>query len=177
MWSSNPEPALSRRTLIAFVLTAAALTGCGFSPMYARGGKAVAELSAIEIEVIEARIGQILRNELLDRLTPLGAPGDPRYRLEVTISESRSALAIQSDTSITRYNLRLSVGFTLFDSETGEELYQDSTLAIGSYNAVQSDFATLVARQDSTRRAARKAGEDIHTLLTIYFSRNHSFTG
>ena len=168
---------LSRRGLIASapILGAALLAGCGFSPMYARDSSAVAVLASIAVEPIEERIGQILRNELIDRLTPRGEPPSPRYRLLVTISRSRAALAIQSDTSITRYNLRLSVTFRLLDATTGDELYRDTTVAIGGYNAVQSDFATLVAEQDSTRRAARKAGEDIHTLLRVYFSREHAF--
>jgi LPS-assembly lipoprotein len=134
-------------------------------------------LAAITVEPIEDRIGQILRNELIDRLTPQGEPQNPRYRLHVTISESRAALAIQPDTSITRYNLKLYVEFSLLDAETGNELYRGTTVAIGSYNAVQSDFATLVAEQDSTRRAARKAGEDIHTLLSVYFSGEPTSSG
>lgn len=157
-------------------LGAMLLGGCGFSPVYGRNDYAAAELATIQVGQIEERIGQVLRNELIDRLTPQGEPGDPRYHLSVTITESRSPLAIQSDTSITRYNLRLNVGFSLLDSVTGEVLYDDTTVAIGSYNAVQSDFATLVAQQDSTRRAARKAGEDIHTLLSVYFARKHTFS-
>ncbi len=161
----------------ALIPGAALLAGCGFSPIYARSSATVAELAAIEVTMISGRIGQILRNELLDRLAPGGRAGDPRYRLEVTISQSRAALAIQSDTSVTRYNVRLTAAFALIDTASGEVLYDDSTIAIGSYNAVQSDFATLVAERDSTRRAARKAGEDIHTLLGVYFSREKPFTG
>lgn len=169
---------LARCRLVASapILAAMLLAGCGFSPMYARDSAAVAELAAVSVDPIEERIGQILRNELIDRLTPRGDPPSPRYHLNITITESRAALAVQSDTNITRFNLRLTVEFSLVDVATGEELYHDTTVAIGSYNAVQSDFATLVAEQDSTRRAARKAGEDIHTLLRVYFSREHTFS-
>ena len=157
----------------------AVLSACGFEPMYARrGGRDVAaDLAAIGIGAIPRRIGQILRNDLIERLTPRGEPREPRYRLRVEVSGPTTvALAIQPDNTITRYNLRLRVSFSLTDTRTGRVLYRDRTRTVGSYNAVRSDFATLTARDDTARRAAREASEEIRTLLGVFFARAKSTT-
>ncbi len=170
----------SRRAVLGHALPAAAalLAGCGFEPMY--GGRygrvTAAELAAISIDPIPETIGHFLRNDLIDRLSPTGEPERPLYRLLVQIAQSKESLAIQSDATITRFNLRLDVRFTLFDSDTGALLYQGRTRSVGSYNAVRSDFATLVAEQDTARRAAREASEEVRTLLAVYFTRRQSAT-
>ncbi len=154
------------------ILALAHLAGCGFRPMYGEGNReALAALAAIKVEPIQDRIGQILRNNLLDRLTPFGEPARPLYRLNVEISESQRGLAIEEDDETTRFNLRISASFKLFDASTGAAIYNGSTRAVGSYNAVQSDFATLFSEQDTARRAVDVVSDEIRTQLAAFFSR------
>ncbi len=170
----------SRRALLARALPAAAavLTGCGFEPMYAarHGRSTAAELAAINIEPIPDLIGQILRNDLIEQLSPAGEPERPLYRLRVVVRQSTQALAIQSDATITRYNLYLVVRFTLFDIASGAALYRGRSRSVSSYNAVRSDFATLSAEHDTARRAAREASVELRTLLAVFFLRRQSAT-
>lgn len=157
----------------ALVAGAAALSGCGFRPLYGRHGTdpAAVDLAAVRVDRISDRLGQILRNDLIERLTPLGEPADPRYRLSVRLREARTALAIQADSTITRFNLRIDVTFSLIDARSGKALYRGRTRAVGSYDAVRSDFATLTAEQDSARRTVREASEDIRGQLAAFFAR------
>ncbi len=172
----------SRRRLLGlgpvFVVLAAgvSLSGCGFQPMYGRrgGGRTVAALASIAVDPAADRLTQILRNDLIDRLTPRGAPAKPAYRLHLEVTRSTTALAIQPDATITRYNLRIDVLFRLSDTATGEVIHRGRTRAVGSYNAVRSDFATLSAELDSARRAARNASAEVHTLLGVFFDRLHA---
>ncbi len=167
----------TRRGMLAAVLgaTALGLAGCGFEPLYGRHNRpAIAHLAAVKIDPISDRIGQVLRNALLARMSPAGEPKRPLYRLQVTVSQSSSALAIQPDDSITRYNLRLTARFRLYDIASGRLLYKDSTTAVGSYNAVQSDFANLSAERDTATRAAEEASQEITILLALYFSRQEA---
>ena len=113
----------------------------------------------------------------MTRRSPAGERARPLYRLRVTISRSSSALAIQPDDSITRYNLRLTARFRLYEIATGRLLYKDATTAVGSYNAVKSDFANLSAERDTATRAARAASQEITTLLALYFSRREAAGG
>ena len=101
----------------------------------------------------------------------VGEPRRPLYRLRVELARSKAPLAIQLDSTVTRFNLRLDATFTLIDAPTGQALYRDRARAIGSYNAVRSDFATLTAEQDTERRGARELSEEIRTLLSVYLSR------
>lgn len=160
--------------MLAHALLATAVAACGFEPMYAPRGETnpLDELAAIRIEPARNRIEQLLRNDLLERLTPFGEPANPRYRLAFDVRQSSDALAIQPDTTITRFNLRIDVAFTLIDAETGAALYRGRTRAVGSYNAVRSDFATLAAEQDTARRTVREASEEVRTLLAVFFTQD-----
>ena len=168
----------SRRVLLGAALAASAplalaLPGCGFRPLYGDRGAdpGAVELAAVAVGPIADRLGQILRNDLTARLSPLGEPLQPRYRLKARLRQSSSSLAIQSDSSITRFDLRIDVSFTLIEIASGRALFQGKARAIGGYDAVQSDFATLTAEQDSARRTVREAADDIRTQLAVFFAR------
>ena len=150
------------------------LAGCGFRPLYGQrsdGGSTFAELEAIAIGPIPGRVGQILRNHLLDRLTPLGQQRQARYRLEVRLSKFKEGLAIKKDEAITRANLKLTADFVLHDPRSGDPMYQGRSRSTASFNLVRSDFANLVAEQDAERRAAREISDQIMTQLAVFFSR------
>lgn len=155
----------------------AALTlvaACGFRPLYgqrADGGSTFAELEAVTIGPIPGRVGQILRNHLLDRLTPRGQQVQARFRLDVRLSQAKESLAIKKDEEITRSNLKLTADFVLRDPSSGATLYSGQSRSTASFNLVRSDFANLIAEQDAQRRAAREISDQIMTQLAVYFTR------
>lgn len=162
----------SRRAALGFLV--AALGGCGLRPLYGRGSGGqvtVAALGAVAIGPIPGRLGQVLHNDLRDRINPQGAPGRPRYRLEVQVFRFKEGLAIKKDEEITRSNLRLTATFVLSDYRSGERLLEGSARSTGSFNLVRSDFANLVAERDAERRVAREISEQILTRLSLYFDR------
>ncbi|MCM0018613.1 MAG: hypothetical protein NBV67_01330, partial [Tagaea sp.] len=71
----------------ALVGLPAILAGCGFEPLHraTARGSAADSLAAIRIDPIADRSGQILRNYLLDRLSPRGTPARPDYVLRVRL--------------------------------------------------------------------------------------------
>ena len=167
---------LSRRRFFRLASASAAaflLLSCGFRPLYGPPGSdsAAVELAAIEIGLVSQRLDQILRNDLIERLTPFGEPAQPRYDLVIQSRKSSSALAIQSNRTITRYNLVVNASFVLRDRVNGQPLFRGSAGAVGSYDAVRSDFATLTAEQDSARRTVREVAEDIRAQLGAFFDR------
>ena len=159
---------------LALALLLLLLAGCGFRPLYgprAEGPSTAAELQSIVIDPIPGRLGQILRNDLMDRLTPKGRPAKPRYRLQVALTRFKEGLAIKKDEEITRSNLRLTATFVLNDLESGEAAFQGRSRSTASYNLVRSDFANLAAERDAERRAAGEIGDQIQTWLSVFFSR------
>jgi LPS-assembly lipoprotein len=156
------------------VLVASVLHGCGFRPLYGKSEintGVTQSLSQVSVDLIEDRIGQKLRNFLLDRLNPNGEPTHPRYALKVTTTSSRTDLGIERDETATRAILILNAEYLLLDNVTEEPLLQGSLQSTNSFNIVDSDFATLSAENDAQDRAAREISNDIKTRLGLYFSR------
>lgn len=150
-----------------------ALAGCGFHPLYGprKTSGTAAAIASIQIDLIKDRKGQVLRNFLLDRLSPNGAPTHPRYVLRVTLIESRQELGIRKDETATRANLRTVATFQLLKPGLNKPLFKGHSESTNSFNIVDSDFATLVAEGDARQRAARRLSDEIATRLAIYFDR------
>ncbi|MCE2509544.1 MAG: hypothetical protein J4G10_00955 [Alphaproteobacteria bacterium] len=160
------------------VATLLSLAACGFRPLHGHGGSAASgadsELALIKIEPIPDRLGQEFRNALLDRLTPMGVPSRPRYLLRVAATENIQELGIRKDETATRANLRLHVKYTLYDSTTRQPVFRSEKKTVGSYNILESDFATLAAEQDIRSRLIQKISDNIKTSLAIHLSRQNS---
>jgi LPS-assembly lipoprotein len=159
----------------AFVLAlCGALAGCNLRPLL-KDTEDVAvreELAAIELVGLGGRLGQLVRNALLDELNPTALQVPPRYRLAVRLGRSNSALAIQLDNTITRYNLTLVARFQLLDRTDNTELYRSTVRRIASYNVRRAPYATLAAELDAERRAAREISNEIRSLLAVQFARH-----
>ena len=156
----------------ALALALVVLAGCALEPLYgsrsskARGGG----VAAIEITPVKDRIGHIVRNHLIDGLTPAGQPTNPDYRLTFSIEQRKRPLLIQLDDTATRFNLTLRAEFSLAD-RGGTVIFRDTARATGSFNVVDSGFATVIAERDAAEEAARVLSEDILTLILLYFRR------
>ena len=152
----------------------AGLGACGFRPLLAVNDDAGVQqqLGGIEVTGLSGRLGQLVRNSLMEHITPVAAlDGAPRYRLAVRLSRGTSALGIQLDNTITRYNLTVVARFQLLRQEDNQPLYRSTVRRVASYNVRREPFATLTAEQDAERRAAREIGNDIRTVLAVYFAR------
>ncbi len=164
------------RTLAA-VAVLALLQGCGFRPLYGTNDVTTnvsRELAQVRVEVIQDRIGQKLRNFLLDRINPEGQPAQPLYSLRVETNTSRTDLGIERDETATRAIMVLTAEYSLLDAAGRTVLIQGSTQSTNSFNIVASDFATLSGETDALERAAREVSDDIKTRLALYFSRRKS---
>ena len=157
---------------LALVLALVVLGACAVEPLYgsrageARGGGA----AAIEIASVKDRVAHIVRNHLIDSLTPKGQPANPDYRLTLSVEQRKTALLVQLDDHATRYNLTLRATFSLAD-RNGVVVYRDRARATGSFNVVESGFATLTAERDAAEEAARVLSDDILTLILLYLRR------
>ena len=162
--------------LVSFTLTVFLITGCGFRPVYDQpGGQFIQEdLAFVSVAPIANRNGQLLRNRLLEKLTPRGVSESPRYRLSVELTSATESLLIQLDNTATRNNLKMSATFTLTDLSTDVIIYQGRAYSVTSYNVVESEFATVSAEKNAAERAARESGEEIFDLLVIYFNGRKS---
>jgi LPS-assembly lipoprotein len=166
MWSSR------RGLLLALAPSLGGLAGCGFRPLHAGAeGEAVdRELAAINVEAPRDRIGQFIKNVLLDDLNPRGLAEPGRYDLFVRLRRARTALIIQESDDITRYDLVLAAFYELRRQEDGAVLYRSAARRVASFNVRTAPFATEIAEQNAEERAARELGHLIRTQLSLYFA-------
>jgi LPS-assembly lipoprotein len=171
---------MRRRTFIglAAAAPAAALTGCGFEPLYGDRGVAGAgideELAQIKVSPLPERRGQMLYNALLDRLNPRGEPKSPRYSLSLSLSEVRTTFGARRDTADTRANLQLFATYRLFDADSGVLMSSETAEATASYNILRARYASLVAEQDARRRVTEMVADEIKTRLAVFLNRRRA---
>ncbi|MDX1541249.1 MAG: LPS assembly lipoprotein LptE, partial [Geminicoccaceae bacterium] len=130
------------------------LAGCGFRPMLQPGGGAEVreELAAVAVPRLGGRLGQLVRNAILEELNPTALDVPHRYELDIRLARRSNALGIQLDNTITRYNLTLTARFELQDPSAGAILYRSTVRRVASYNVRRAPYSTLVAEIDAERR-------------------------
>ena len=153
---------------------AAGLAGCGFQPLYGNraqpGDAAFNDFHQIKVATIPERSGQMLRNELLDRLNYRGEPAQPRYELKVTLTEDRRDVLVRSDEVATATDMTLTARYQLVERADGKVLTTGAPRVIARYNVLASPYATLNSAEDARRRAATQLAEDIRARLGVYFN-------
>ncbi len=155
-------------------LTALALAGCGFQPLYGgttAGGQRLAEvMSGVDITPIPGRVGQKLRNELIFANTGGGDPGKTRYKLDIAIKESVADQLVQITGDATGQVYQLEATFKLIDASSGKVLMQGKAISRAPYNRFQEIFANVRARYDAENRAARTVSESLKTQIAAFLT-------
>jgi LPS-assembly lipoprotein len=174
MYRTNWSTSLSRvRALLVVALLG--LAACGFEPLYGeqdQGATTEDLLSRITVRPIADRLGQLVRIELTNRLTPRPAL-EPLYVVSVRLNESKQNLAVRRDASATRSNLIITVNFELTPAGGGDPLLSGVIRSSNGYDILTSDFATLAAQKDARRRAARDIGDAIVERLAVFLSHTN----
>ncbi|HEU0117805.1 MAG TPA: LPS assembly lipoprotein LptE [Alphaproteobacteria bacterium] len=157
-----------------FLLLSAALlqTACGFSPVYgdhAHSAPVAAEMNSVAIDNISDRSGQMLRNDLIDRMYGKGRPQSPRYHLAVSLSSSVEALGIQADATSTRSMMNTTAEYTLNDA-SGKPILKGTAHSVSSYNVLNDEYASLVSNQSASERTIHEVSEQIVNRLSLYFA-------
>ncbi len=155
-------------------LSALALAGCGFQPLYGgttAGGARLAEvMKGVDVTPIPGRVGQKLRNELIFTNTGGGVAGPARYRLNITIKESVTDQLVQITGDATGQVYQLDATFKLIDAANGAVIYQGKAVSRAPYNRFQEIFANVRARYDAENRAARTVSESIRVQVAAHLS-------
>jgi LPS-assembly lipoprotein len=149
------------------------LTACGFQPLYGErtGGVPVRQVfNTVSIAPMPDRVGQLVRNQLIDALTPQGQPRDPAYVLAVTLIQAKEGVAFRSDEQITRFNVTLEASFVLREFVGGAFVTQGNTRSVAAFNIVRSQFANIAAEADAQQRAARQVANSIALRLGVHFA-------
>jgi LPS-assembly lipoprotein len=175
MSSSEPRSTGHALRRLAVLGMLSLLAGCGFKPVYGidSAGKspaAVQQFAAIQIPVMPNRLGQKMRNLLIDALHPSGAEGDYRYRLAVGITEAVVNLGLQQNSTSTRGQVRLTIKYTLVDNETGKVVLKETLRTSTGYNILINQFSSVLSQDDAETQGLQQIADDMTLHLALYFT-------
>ncbi len=153
------------------------LSGCGFQPLYKADPTDIPkELHAVRIEVIADRPGQILRNHLIDTITPKGTNKAVQYILNVQITESKRKSGFRRDRTARHEELIIDSTINLVHVESDRTIFKDTVRKIASYSlgseAEVGSFSANVAEQTSRERALLITAQEIKLRLASFFKKN-----
>lgn len=149
-----------------------AVSACGFQPLYGtlpEGSHVAEQLSAIEIEEQDHRLGQLIRNDLISSFGGTGSR-ESRYRLQLAAVAGSQTLIENDNDDTRRFSYRVNVDYRLIEERTGKEMSSGKTFSQVSYDRTTSDFSNVQAETNAMERAAKEIGNDIRTRLAAYFS-------
>ena len=156
--------------LAALLLGTAPLAACaGFEPLYAMPNVNSA-LRSVEVAPPQGRSGFLMKEQLDDELArDVSQPA--RYRLNLTIAESRIPRGLRVSNLAAQIELNLRVNYELVDTGTGQVLLRGQVATTAYYAATDAPYAGIAGQQDAQERAASQAAVDIRLALSRQFAR------
>ncbi len=147
------------------------LNQCGFQPMFGPENEELYEdFSAIKIDPIRNRSGQIMRNELKKAFYVKGQAHPSKYVLTVTIKTSDEDLTYLSDQTAGRKAITASISYTLKEKESGKRLTSGSLSKTAEYNVSSANsFGTIVSAERVKQDAITGGARDLKVRLAEYF--------
>ncbi len=121
------------------------------------------------VEAPDGRTAYLLRERLDDSLGR-DRRIQPAYRLTYTLLERRDPRGLGADNAASRYELNLTVDYTLVRIADGLTVRAGQEKVLIVYEAVSEPYAGVAAQQDSQERAAAEAARRIRLDLAEYFA-------
>ena len=165
--------------IIFMIIMTVLVTSCGFKPMYGQfsdNPQLQEQMKTVRVDYITehgrpSRIGQVFRNNLLDRFAAFGQAERTDYVLKVSFIITEEGYGIRQDESVTLNNIRLVADFSLETADKSETVFNSSARSIVSYDLVQSDFSNMSARNASLLRMTNDISQQITTQIGAYLNR------
>ena len=154
---------------------------CGFEPLYVeRKGEnkwyfdgsfdssISQEMAKVKVMPIKDRFGQMMRNNLIDLLSPKGQPQSPKYRLFVTLdSKIETDQALRSDITATHKMVKYTVSYYMTENE--KRIMNGDSVAYTGYDILANPYSTVIAKKKGDEDVAKIIANDISLRLGAYF--------
>jgi LPS-assembly lipoprotein len=116
------------------------------------------------VVVPQGRVAYLLR-ENLDDLIGHDKTRAPLWRLDIQVVQIRDPRGLRLDNVAERYDLGLTVKYSLTSIASGKVVRTGEVVSQVSYDAANAPYAGISARQDSQERAAADAARRIQIQL------------
>ena len=166
------------------VLTAVCgIAACGFEPLYVEKTSGddlwyynnkfdtdiVREMAQIKIESVTDRIGQMIKNELMDTFNPHGTPKCAKYFLKIQpVASETVQQALRDDITATREKVKYTVSYSLWDKDNGQ-LVSGSSWVYLSYDLLDNPYSTTMDKKKVEKDGAKIIANDISLRIGAYF--------
>lgn len=149
------------------VSCAAALSTCGFQPVYAPVNGKLAEGGLIDIDAIAGRPGHMLRQALLQELA-LGVPGlSEPVVLTVNLNDQLTRLAFQPDGAASRSSVLATGSYAL----KGETVSVTGSVNVETgFLVPDSPYGDIAAQTSASDRAMRMLAKRIADDIRLQFA-------
>ena len=166
-------------SLVLFLFVAA----CGFEPLYVQktsehdkwyfdgdfDNYVTDQMSQVKVIAHGGRLGQMVKNELLDLMTPRGVPAKPKYYLYITPDqESEYDQALRNDITATRKRIDYRVQYYM--TENSEQVVKGNAVSYVSYDILDNPYSTVISRKKVEKDAAKIMANDIALRLGAFFN-------
>lgn len=155
---------LYNRRRFGVILAAAALAGCGFTPVYGPDGTGAALLGQLSLDPPQDRNDYLLQRRIEERL---GQATAGAWRLSTQIKTDNIGLGFTTDGDITRYNINGTTDYTLRRTGSSKIFRQGKIQHFTSYSATGTTVATLAAKRDAEVRLMTILADQIIDQLLI----------
>ena len=152
----------------ALALTAAALAGCGFAPLYGQPG-VVSNLAAIDVQAPPGRTGFLIRQHLDDAFAK-DRSAKAAYRMQLSLAESRYPRGVRIDNVATRYEYVLTATYALTAVPSGALAKRGTVRVELTYASADQPYASVAAQQDAQDRAAEEAAHRIQLEVAAWLA-------
>ena len=164
-------PVLRLAALFGFAGSALALSGCGFTPLYATEGL-TQSMAQIDVEAPQTRTGYFLEQDLKNGFQD--NPSAPKlYKLTIKMTEQHYSIGYKVDETTTRSEITNSVAYELTDIETGKVMLKGQFPDTVTYDSSSSPFTGVVSQQDGQVRIASDISQKLQNAIAIYFHDKH----
>lgn len=169
--------------IFAFALLIGSVAACGFEPLYVEktGGNdlwyynnkydtdIVQEMAQIKVYAAGGRMGQIIKNELMDTFNPNGTPKNAKYFLKIKAPRKRTVQqALRNDITATREKVTYKVSYELWSKEKGE-LIKGKSSTVLSYDLLDNPYSTTMDKKKVIKDGAKIIANDIALRIGAYF--------
>ena len=159
------------------------LAACGFEPLYVQKtgdeGKwyfdgdfdnyVSDQMAQIKVVASGERLGQLIKTDLHDLLTPQGVSDRPKYFLYVNVLRANEYdQALRRDITATRKRIDYKVQYYM--TESSKKVLQGNTVSFVSYDILDNPYSTIMARKKVERDAAKIMANDIALRLGAFFN-------
>jgi len=152
------------------------LAACSISPLYdtRTPDNVVSRMEKIAIPPVTGEDGVWgirLRNRLLDRLTPRGAPDDPRYTLSIKLlTPGRIDYTMDRYGTATSYALRVSANYEMTERGTGKKIINGAVSSSSSYPILRDQYSSETLRANAQTLTIEDLADQIYIAVAAWFS-------